>query len=219
MKIVINYSLSCRSKPIRPLFIFRTQIRIFLMKSGSFLTLYGKQCIWNLNHNQLRAHIHFEGNSHSFPPHSIILHSWMSITNFGLHDILHAIVVRISSVKTVLSLAVNLHHLLSDGAAFNTQSCRSLTSYAISRSKSNAIHLRLWARIASFPILFHCRSSYIFPSIDFHLYTCKCDHANFTGYQSSSLVNFALWTRIMKTCDQGFDSSLCYSVKQMQTLN
>ncbi len=35
---VINYSPSCRSKPIRPLFIFGTQIKIFLMKSKSFLT-------------------------------------------------------------------------------------------------------------------------------------------------------------------------------------
>ncbi len=38
-----------------------------------------------------------------------------------LHDILHAIVMRISSVKTVLWLAVNLHQLFSDGAAFNTE--------------------------------------------------------------------------------------------------
>ncbi len=30
MKIVINYSPSCRSKPVRPSFIFRTQIKIFL---------------------------------------------------------------------------------------------------------------------------------------------------------------------------------------------
>ncbi len=30
---------------------------------------------------------------------------------FGLHDLLHAIVMRISSVKTVLWLAVNLHQL------------------------------------------------------------------------------------------------------------
>uniref|UniRef100_A0A8C1UPK0 Rho GTPase activating protein 4b n=1 Tax=Cyprinus carpio TaxID=7962 RepID=A0A8C1UPK0_CYPCA len=30
---------SCRSKPVRPSFIFRTQIKIFLMKSESFLTL------------------------------------------------------------------------------------------------------------------------------------------------------------------------------------
>ncbi len=49
----------------------------------------------------------------------------------GLHDILHAIVMRISTVKTVLWLAVNLHHLFSNGAAFNTQSRSSLTSYAI----------------------------------------------------------------------------------------
>ncbi len=36
---VINYSPSYRSKPLRPLFIFGTQIKIFLMKSESFLTL------------------------------------------------------------------------------------------------------------------------------------------------------------------------------------
>ncbi len=64
----------------------------------------------------------------------------------GLHGILHAIVMRISSVKTVLWLAVNLHQLFSNGAAFNTQSLRSLTSNAISRSLSHAIHLRFWAR-------------------------------------------------------------------------
>ncbi len=37
---VINYSLSCRSKPVRPLVIFGTQIKIFVMKSESFLTLH-----------------------------------------------------------------------------------------------------------------------------------------------------------------------------------
>ncbi len=37
MKIVVNYSPSCRSKYIRPSFIFRTQIKIFLMKSERFL--------------------------------------------------------------------------------------------------------------------------------------------------------------------------------------
>ncbi len=52
-------------------------------------------------------------------------------TDVGLQDILHAIVMRISSVKTVLWLAVNLHHLFSNGAAFNTQSRSFLTSYAI----------------------------------------------------------------------------------------
>ncbi len=55
----------------------------------------------------------------------------------GLHDIFHAIVMRISSVKPVLWLAVNLHPLLSDGAAFNTHSRSSLTSYPISRSLLN----------------------------------------------------------------------------------
>ncbi len=69
-------------------------------------------------------------------------------SRLGLHDILHAIVMHISSVKPVPWLALNLHHLFSNGAAFNTQSRRSLTSYAISRSISQAIHLRFWARIA-----------------------------------------------------------------------
>ncbi len=54
--------------------------------------------------------------------------------------------MRISSLKPVPWLAVNLHHLFSNGAAFNTQSCRSLTSYAISHSWSKAIHLRFWTR-------------------------------------------------------------------------
>ncbi len=40
---VINYSPSCCSKPVRPLFIFGTQIKIFLLKSESFLTLYRQQ--------------------------------------------------------------------------------------------------------------------------------------------------------------------------------
>ncbi len=69
----------------------------------------------------------------------------------GLHDILHAIVMCVSSVKTVLWLAVNLHQLFSHGVAFNTQNHSSLTSYAISRSLSHSIHLRLWARICVAP--------------------------------------------------------------------
>ncbi len=40
---VINYSTSCRSKPARPSFIFRTQIKIFVMKCESFLTLHRQQ--------------------------------------------------------------------------------------------------------------------------------------------------------------------------------
>ncbi len=40
---VINHSPSCCSKPIRPSFIFRAQIKIFWMKSGSFLTLHRQQ--------------------------------------------------------------------------------------------------------------------------------------------------------------------------------
>ncbi len=45
---VINYSPSCRSKPIRPLFIFGTQIKIFLMKYESSLTLHRQQCNCNV---------------------------------------------------------------------------------------------------------------------------------------------------------------------------
>ncbi len=36
---VVNYSPSYRSKPVRPSFIYRTQIKIFLMNSESSLTL------------------------------------------------------------------------------------------------------------------------------------------------------------------------------------
>ncbi len=39
---VINYSPSCLYKHVRPSFIFGTQIKIFLMKSESFLTLHSK---------------------------------------------------------------------------------------------------------------------------------------------------------------------------------
>ncbi len=38
--ISFNYSPSCRSKLVWPLFIFRTQIAIFLIKSESFLPLH-----------------------------------------------------------------------------------------------------------------------------------------------------------------------------------
>ncbi len=40
---VINYTPSFRSKPVRPSFIFGTQIKIFLMKSESFLILHRQQ--------------------------------------------------------------------------------------------------------------------------------------------------------------------------------
>ncbi len=40
---VINYSPSCCSKPVRPLFIFGTQIKIFLMESESSQTLHRQQ--------------------------------------------------------------------------------------------------------------------------------------------------------------------------------
>ncbi len=42
-KSVINYSPSCRSKPIRPSLIFGTQIEIFEMKSESLLTFHRQQ--------------------------------------------------------------------------------------------------------------------------------------------------------------------------------
>ncbi len=65
-----------------------------------------------------------------------------SILNVGLGDISHVIIMCISSVKPVPWLVVNLHHLLLNGAAINTQSQRPLTSYVISCSLSKAIHLR-----------------------------------------------------------------------------
>ncbi len=46
--ILSLYSPSCRSKPVRPWFIFGTQIKIF-MKSKSFLTLHRQQCNWNVH--------------------------------------------------------------------------------------------------------------------------------------------------------------------------
>ncbi len=39
------------------------------------------------------------------------LYIFCQYAEFGLHDLLHAIVMRISSIKTVLWLAVNLHQL------------------------------------------------------------------------------------------------------------
>ncbi len=45
---VINYSPSRRSKPVRPSFIFGTQIKMFLMKSESYLILHRQQCHWNV---------------------------------------------------------------------------------------------------------------------------------------------------------------------------
>ncbi len=42
-KLTILYSPLCHSKPVRPLFIFKTQIKIFFMKSDSSLTLHRQQ--------------------------------------------------------------------------------------------------------------------------------------------------------------------------------
>ncbi len=83
-----------------------------------------------------------------------VMKNWLKLTNtnlaltVGLHDISHAIVMRISSVMPVLWLVINLHHLFSNETAFNKQSRSSLTSYTISHSISNAIHLWFWARMA-----------------------------------------------------------------------
>ncbi len=51
-------------------------------------------------------------------------------SEIGMGDILHAICMRISSVKPVPWLALNLHHLFSNGAVFNTLGRSSQTSYA-----------------------------------------------------------------------------------------
>ncbi len=45
---VINYSPSCRSRHVRPSFIFRTQFKMFLMKSQSYLTLHRQQRNWTV---------------------------------------------------------------------------------------------------------------------------------------------------------------------------
>ncbi len=44
---VINYSPSCRSKPVRPSFIFGTQMKIFLIQSENFLILHRQPCNWD----------------------------------------------------------------------------------------------------------------------------------------------------------------------------
>ncbi len=63
------------------------------------------------------------------------LNKWISV---GLGDISHAICMRISSVKPVPWLAVNLHHLFSNRAVFNTQSRSSLKSWlSLSLSQMN----------------------------------------------------------------------------------
>ncbi len=48
MKIVINHLPWWRSKPVRPSFIFGTQIKMFLIKSESSLTLHRQQCNWHV---------------------------------------------------------------------------------------------------------------------------------------------------------------------------
>ncbi len=53
---------------------------------------------------------------------------YLPLLEIGLGDNSHVICMRISSVKPVPWLAVNLHQVFSNGAAFNTQSCSSLTS-------------------------------------------------------------------------------------------
>ncbi len=62
---VINYSPSCRSKPVRPLFIFRSQIKIFPMKSESSLT-HG-ECVWCCWHRpRMQMHlVYCQMNAHA----------------------------------------------------------------------------------------------------------------------------------------------------------
>ncbi len=103
---------------------------------------------------------------------------WLDFKQKCQAFILHAIVMRISSVKTVLWLAVNLHQLFSDGAAFNTQSRRSLTNYAISRSLSHAIHLRFWAPMKSLSV----RDTHNLYCMDGHLLKLKCKYSNILRY-------------------------------------
>ncbi len=85
-----------------------------------------------------------------------------------LGNISHAICMRISSVKPVPWLAVNLHYLFSNGAAFNTQSHRSLTSEAISRSFSKAIHLRFWTRYCVACQIYLYRPALFFSSLQYN---------------------------------------------------
>ncbi len=59
----------------------------------------------------------------------------------GLHNILHAIVMQYLFSENGSVISVNFLQLFSNGAAFNTQGRSSLTSYAISRSLSHAMHL------------------------------------------------------------------------------
>ncbi len=48
MKILSLITHPCCSKPVRPLFIFGMQIKVFLMKSESFLTLHRQQHNWHV---------------------------------------------------------------------------------------------------------------------------------------------------------------------------
>ncbi len=75
---VINYSPSCLSKPVRPSFIFRTQIKIFLMKSESFLTL-----------NRQQRNYHVQGPKRSKDIVKIVHmwynHNFMKLWEYFLH--------------------------------------------------------------------------------------------------------------------------------------
>ncbi len=74
---VINYSPSCRSKPIRPSFIFRTHIKIFLMKFESFLTLHRQQ-----------GNYHGQGRRVSSPPLMRVPRRWYCM--YGAANVEHA---------------------------------------------------------------------------------------------------------------------------------
>ncbi len=58
---VINYSSSCRSKPMRPSFVIQTQIKIGLIKSESSLTLHRQQRNCNVprSRNIVRISVNF----------------------------------------------------------------------------------------------------------------------------------------------------------------
>ncbi len=77
----------------------------------------------------------------------------------GMGDILHAICMRISSVKPVPWLALNLHHLFSDGAVFNTQSRSHWQATHISTDISTLIWTRYCVACQWFTALcIKCRS-------------------------------------------------------------
>ncbi len=100
---------------------FTTIFLLLVDIKNIFINTIKKLCNVNLHHDAIIQIFHLKEVNQ--------VHTGSAEFYIGLHDILHAIVMRISSVKTVLWLAVNLHHLFSNGAAFNTQSRRSHAKY------------------------------------------------------------------------------------------